>query len=90
MTPGGSLLGLEAYNSIMQRLKQNYLLVDLQILDNECSKEYQATIQNRWKFQFQLVPPDMNRRNAAERAIRTFKSHFIAILAGVALDFPRY
>ena len=63
---------LEAYNAIMQRLKEKDLLVDLQILENECSKEYQATIRNRWKFQFQLVPPDMRRENAAERAIRTF------------------
>ena len=32
----------------------------------------------------------MHRLNAAERAIRTFKAHFIAILAGVAPDFPRH
>ena len=32
----------------------------------------------------------MHRRNAAERAIRTFKAHFLAILAGVAPDFPQY
>ena len=37
---------------------------------------------------YQLVPPDMHRRNAAERAIRTFKAHFLAILAGVDQDFP--
>ena len=27
--------------------------------------------------------------NAAERAIRSFKAHFLAILAGVASNFPR-
>ena len=32
----------------------------------------------------------MHRRNAAEQAIRTFKAHYIAILAGVAQDFPRH
>ena len=32
----------------------------------------------------------MHRRNAAERAIRTFKAHFLAILACVAPDFLRY
>ena len=74
----------------MQRIKQNDLLVDLHILDNECIKEYQATIRNRWKVEFQLVPPDMHRQNAAYRAIITFKAHFIAILAGVAPDFPRH
>ena len=30
---------LAAYNRIMQRLKEKNLLVDLQILDNECIKE---------------------------------------------------
>jgi hypothetical protein len=30
---------------------------------------------------FQLVPPGIYRRNAAERAIRTFKNHFIAGLS---------
>ena len=45
----------------MQCLKDKDLLFDLHILDNECIKEYQATIRNRWKVQFQLVPPDMHR-----------------------------
>ena len=73
----------------MQRLKEKDLLFDLQIVDNECSKEYQATIRNRWKVQFQPVPPDINRQIAAERTIRKFKAHFLAILAGVAPDCSR-
>jgi hypothetical protein len=36
----------------------------------------------------QLVPPGMHRTNKAERAIRTFKNHFIAILASLPLSFP--
>ena len=60
---------LAAYNFIMQRLKEKDLLVDLHILNNECSKEYQATIRNRWKVQFQLIPPDMHRQNSAEQEI---------------------
>ena len=35
---------LIAYNTIMQRLKDRHLLVDLQILDNEASKAYKQTI----------------------------------------------
>jgi hypothetical protein len=34
------------------------------------------------------VPPGTHRRNAAERAIRTFKNHFIAGLCSVDKDFP--
>ena len=31
-------------------------------------------------IQLQLVPPHTNRRNAAERAVRNFREHFIAAL----------
>ena len=37
---------------------------------------------------FQLTPTHSHRRNAAERAIRTFKNHFIVILCGTDPDFP--
>jgi hypothetical protein len=36
----------------------------------------------------ELTPADMHRRNAAERAIQTFKGHFISVLAGVPDSFP--
>ena len=77
-----------AYNSIMQKLKECNLLVDLQILDNEASALYRETITGTWNIKFQLVPPYVHHRNAAERAICTFKAHFLAILARVASDFP--
>ena len=47
-------------------------------------------MQKKWNIVYQLVPPDLHRRNAAERAIRTFKAKFLAIVAGVATDFPHY
>jgi uncharacterized protein YgfB (UPF0149 family) len=37
---------------------------------------------------FELVPPDQHRRNAAERAVRTFKNHFLAGLATCDPQFP--
>ena len=39
---------------------------------------------------YQLVPPDEHRQNIAERAIKTWKSHFIGVLAGTAATFPLY
>ena len=39
---------------------------------------------------YQRVPPTMHRMNASERAIRTFKAHFLAILVRVADNFPRH
>ena len=73
----------------MQRLTDNKLSLDLQILDNEASEAYKQFIKIKWKTKYQLVPPHTHQRNAAERAIRTFKAHFLSILAGVAPDFPR-
>jgi hypothetical protein len=37
---------------------------------------------------FQLAPPHYHRRNSAERAIRTWKNHFIAGLASTDKQFP--
>ena len=40
------------------------------------------------KEDYQLVPPGIHRRNSAERAIRTWKNHFIAGLPSVDPNFP--
>jgi hypothetical protein len=37
---------------------------------------------------YQLVPPHDHRRNKAEKAIQTFKDHFVAILCGADTSFP--
>jgi hypothetical protein len=37
---------------------------------------------------YQLVPLYFNRRNAAERTIKTFKEHFVAIIASADPYFP--
>ena len=43
-----------------------------------------------WNAKYQLVPPNVHRRNVAERAIRTFKARFLAILDGVDPNSPKY
>ena len=80
---------LLAYDKIMRRLSNKKLTVDLQILDNEASAEYKRAITKKWNSNYQLVPPKTHWCNAAERSIRTFKAHFLSILAGVAPDPPR-
>ncbi len=45
-------------------------------------------IQVTCKLAMELVPPGCHRQNAAEVAIRNFKTHFLSVLAGVADDFP--
>eukprot|EP00804_Cyclotella_cryptica_P003899 CCRYP_015766-RA/>CCRYP_015766-RA protein AED:0.43 eAED:0.50 QI:0/0/0/1/0/0/3/0/356 len=57
------------------------------ILDNEASLAFQQAITSNG-CTFQLVPPHVHRRNAADYTIRMFKDHFLAVLAGTAPSFP--
>ena len=59
----------------------------ISILNNEISNEYKQTLQSK-NITFQLVPPHIHRRNAAERAIQTFKNHFLAGLASCNKKCP--
>jgi hypothetical protein len=59
----------------------------LQRLDNEVSRALQ-TFMDEENIDFQLAPPQVHRRNAAERAIRTLKNHVIAGLCSTNRDFP--
>ena len=74
----------------MKRLKDKGRKVDIQTLDNKSSSEYKRVVTEKCQARYQLVPLNVHLRNAAERAIRTFKAHFLSILAGVDPDFPNY
>ena len=60
---------------------------NLYVLDNEISSELKTALAKN-KIDYQLTPPHIHRRNAAERAIRTFKNHFLAGLASCDPKFP--
>ena len=57
------------------------------MLDNECSEELKTALR-KYKVTYELAPPYIHRRNAAERAIQTFKNHFIAGLSSTNPNFP--
>ena len=57
-----------------------------QVLDNKISDAYCTEICDT-NMTFQLVPPDDHRRNLAERAIQTWKDHFVGVLSGTASTF---
>jgi hypothetical protein len=80
---------VKAYDSIHQELTVKGFKPKLQTLDNEASTALKNffTTQN---IDYQLVPPHCHRRNAAERAIRTFKEHFVAGLSSVDPSFPMH
>ena len=81
---------LAATDCIMANLTKRGHGVNLQIIDNECSAAYKLQIEEKWGANIQLVPPDVHRRNIPEWAIRTFKAHFLSILAGVSDTFPNF
>lgn len=68
-------------------LNTNGYTPTLHILDNECSTDMKKSFTKN-NVTFQRVPPDVHRRNAAERAIQTWKNHFIAGLASTDPSFP--
>ena len=74
----------------MERLRKNGMIVNLQILDNEVSTKFKHLITEELGINYQLVPPYIHRRNAAEQAIRTFKPHFLSILAGIVPNLPKF
>jgi len=81
---------IPTFNTIMTSLTAQGLSVDLNIRDNKASTDFKRVITKTWLAKFQLVPPDMHRKNKAEQMICCFKNHFLSILAGVDTAFPPY
>jgi hypothetical protein len=78
---------LAAFKVLHKRLCTAGCRPKLHRLDNECSTILKTFLTDE-AIDYQLVPPGVHRRNAAERAIRTFQNHFIAGLCSVDKDFP--
>jgi hypothetical protein len=79
----------QRYDSIHQELTVKGFKPKLQTLDNEAS----TALKNFFTVNdiaYQLVLPHCHRRNAAERAIRTFMEHFVAGLSSVDPSFPMH
>ena len=80
---------LRAYEALYNTLTTRGCKPSLNILDNEASRAIKRAITSSGAT-FQLVEPHNHRVNAAERAIRTFKNHFIAGLCSTDPSFPVY
>jgi hypothetical protein len=80
---------LKAFQVMEQELVARGLKSKLMKLDNEASKLLKTYLHQQ-DITFQLVPPYSHRRNAAERAIRSFKDHLIAGLCSTEKYFPMH
>jgi hypothetical protein len=78
---------IKAYETIVNRIP-THLQPKVHWMDNEASTALKRSLVEKYGIDYQLVPPHIHRRNAAERAIRTFKNHFIAGLCSTHPDFP--
>ena len=56
-------------------------------IDNKVSKDHLALLEQQ-ELKVQLVPPHNHRQNLAERAIQTYKNHFVAGISGTDPTFP--
>ena len=57
------------------------------VMNNEDSTDLKTSLHTN-NIQYQLVPSHIHRQNSAERAIRTFKNHLLANLAGADPNLP--
>ena len=78
---------LTAYKTIHAAILKSGATPLIHITDNEAAQPLLSFLEAQ-RIQYQLVPPHNHRANAAERAIRTFKNHFIALLSSTDPDFP--
>jgi hypothetical protein len=77
---------INTYLTLWKRLTtSNTVKPKMHMLDNEASEKFKNEIKKNLKIQ--LVPPDTHQRNFAERAIKTFKNHFKAIIQGLDETF---
>jgi hypothetical protein len=78
---------VQAYQAIINCLNVTGIFPKEHILDYECSKLFKQQIKHN-KMTYQLVPLHDHRRNQAEKAVHTFKDHFVSILCGMDSSFP--
>ena len=72
---------------LVDRLKAGGIQPEMHILDNECSNELKLDISKN-DMQHQRIPLHDHRRDIAEKAVQTFKDHFVAVLCGTDERFP--
>ena len=78
---------LRAYEKLYTYLQQRGFTVSLNVMNNEASIAVKQQIEHTGAS-FQLVEPYNHCVNDAERAIQTFKHHFIAGLCSADPGFP--
>jgi hypothetical protein len=80
---------VKAFGVVFGEMTLKDFIPKLQTMDNEASAALKKYFTEK-ETNYQLVPPHCHRTNAAERAIRTFKENFKAVLTTVDPDLPAH
>ena len=67
---------IDGYEILYARIRKGGVEPVMQRLDNEASKALVHAIESK-KLKYQLASPYSHRMNPAERAVQSFKNHFI-------------
>lgn len=78
---------LNAFKKCEQKFTKYASTPTLYVLDNAASNDLKISLTKN-NQQYELVPPNIHQRNAAEKVIRTFKNHFLSGLASCDPTFP--
>jgi hypothetical protein len=78
---------VEAFQDIYKYFTERGFKPKLNVMDNQCSKAVLSFIKSTGA-DIQLVNPDDHRVNAAERAMQTWKNHWIAGLGTLDPNCP--
>ena len=65
----------------LERMTAQGIVPTHHVLENEISTAYRVEIK-KTKMTSQLVPPDDHCHNLANKAIHTWKDHFIGLMSG--------
>ena len=91
----GSLI--KAQVQALIQMQQQGIVPKHQILDSQCSAQMKLAMEatkledgSILKLRNKLVLPEEHWRNMAEKAIQTFKDHFVGVLSGCAKSMPMH
>ena len=78
---------IQAFEQVFTELEDKGYKPKLNVTDNQATKPIKK-LSKKKDCKWQFVEPSNHRVNAAERAIQTFKNHFIAGLASTDSHWP--
>ena len=78
---------IRAYNICYEYYSLRGFVPQVIRLDNEASNALKSKIRGN-NMEFQLVPPSIHRQNSAERAMRTYKEHFLSAVSTFDASCP--